>query len=76
MCFAGRSSSGENESHVTDLEMERRAIQIVKALVREEIRSRYQNSNDMLHRLFVCISGMLLLGFATRFGTKVICKGF
>lgn len=53
-----RSSSGENESHVTDLEMERRAIQIVKALVREEIRSRYQNSNDMLHRLFVCISGV------------------
>ncbi|XP_069755000.1 lateral signaling target protein 2 homolog isoform X2 [Narcine bancroftii] len=54
----GRFVEGENESHTVDWEMERQAVHAMKALVREEILSRYRNSNDMLHRLFVCISGV------------------
>ncbi|XP_051870825.1 lateral signaling target protein 2 homolog [Pristis pectinata] len=53
-----RLSEGKNESHVMDWKMKRQAVQAVNAVVREEIRSRYRNSGDMLHRLFVCISGV------------------
>ncbi|XP_059846107.1 lateral signaling target protein 2 homolog isoform X2 [Hypanus sabinus] len=53
-----RLPEGQDEPHVVDWEMEREAVQAMKTLLREEIRSRYQNSSDMLHRLFVCISGV------------------
>ncbi|XP_067899035.1 lateral signaling target protein 2 homolog isoform X2 [Heterodontus francisci] len=53
-----RVSEGENESHVMDSETVKHAVQAMRAVVREEIRSRYHSSSDMLHRLFVCISGV------------------
>lgn len=34
------------------------ALQAAKIATREKIRSRFHGSNDLIHRLFVCISGM------------------
>ncbi|NXB34493.1 LST2 protein, partial [Eulacestoma nigropectus] len=34
------------------------ALQAVKIATREKIRSRFHGSNDLIHRLFVCISGV------------------
>uniref|UniRef100_UPI00398F19C2 lateral signaling target protein 2 homolog n=1 Tax=Pristiophorus japonicus TaxID=55135 RepID=UPI00398F19C2 len=53
-----RVSEGENESRIVDRETVKHAVLAVRAVVREEIRSRYRSSSDMLHRLFVCISGV------------------
>lgn len=36
------------------------ALQAAKIATREKIRSRFHGSNDLIHRLFVCISGMRL----------------
>ncbi|XP_041049316.1 lateral signaling target protein 2 homolog isoform X2 [Carcharodon carcharias] len=53
-----RVSKGEDESCVVDRETLKHAVWAVRAAVREEIRSRYRSRSDMLHRLFVCISGV------------------
>ncbi|XP_072368151.1 lateral signaling target protein 2 homolog isoform X2 [Scyliorhinus torazame] len=53
-----RVTEGENESRVMDHETIKHAVWAVRAAVREEIRARYRSRSDMLHRLFVCISGV------------------
>lgn len=44
----------------TDQEEIQLALQAAKIATREKIRSRFHGSNDLIHRLFVCISGMRL----------------
>ncbi|XP_043925247.1 lateral signaling target protein 2 homolog isoform X2 [Protopterus annectens] len=46
------------DHNCTDLEIIKRAVQIARRVARQEIRSRYRSSSDMIHRLFVCISGV------------------
>ncbi|XP_048459850.1 lateral signaling target protein 2 homolog isoform X2 [Rhincodon typus] len=45
----------ESGSRVVDHEAVKQAV---RATVREELQSRYRSRSDMLHRLFVCISGV------------------
>ncbi|XP_075786983.1 lateral signaling target protein 2 homolog isoform X4 [Pelodiscus sinensis] len=42
----------------TDQEEIQLALQAAKIATREKIRSRFHGSNDLIHRLFVCISGV------------------
>nr|XP_056704296.1 lateral signaling target protein 2 homolog [Euleptes europaea] len=46
-------SSSESSQEETQL-----ALQIAEISTREKIRSRFHSSNDLIHRLFVCISGV------------------
>ncbi|GCC21209.1 hypothetical protein chiPu_0019676 [Chiloscyllium punctatum] len=48
----------ENGSRVVDHEAVKQAVCTARATAREELRSRYHSRSDMLHRLFVCISGV------------------
>ncbi|XP_060692957.1 lateral signaling target protein 2 homolog isoform X1 [Hemiscyllium ocellatum] len=48
----------EDGSRVVDHEAVKQAVCTARATAREELRSRYRSRSDMLHRLFVCISGV------------------
>lgn len=50
------TSSGSSDD--IDQEEIQLALQAAKIATREKIRSRFHGSNDLIHRLFVCISGM------------------
>ncbi|XP_060092732.1 lateral signaling target protein 2 homolog [Heteronotia binoei] len=51
--MARSRSSDETSPEETQL-----ALQAAEISTREKIRSRFQSSNDLIHRLFVCISGV------------------
>uniref|UniRef100_A0A8B9BUV9 Lateral signaling target protein 2 homolog n=1 Tax=Anser brachyrhynchus TaxID=132585 RepID=A0A8B9BUV9_9AVES len=53
-----RSSSSSCSSDDIDQEEIQLALQAAKIATREKIRSRFHGSNDLIHRLFVCISGV------------------
>ncbi|XP_078087305.1 lateral signaling target protein 2 homolog [Mustelus asterias] len=53
-----RVTEEENEPRVIDRETIKHAVWTMRAAVKEEIRARYRSRSDMLHRLFVCISGV------------------
>ena len=55
------TSSYNSESH--DDEEIALAIQAAELAARQEARSRFRSSTDLIHRLFVCISGKYLTIF-------------
>lgn len=48
------SSSSSDDIDEEEIQL---ALQAAKIATREKIRSRFHGSNDLIHRLFVCISG-------------------
>ena len=58
-CSMGSTMSSATSSYVSDNHEEEitLAIQAAEITARKEARSRYKSSSDLLHRLFVCISG-------------------
>lgn len=52
-------SSGTSED--LDQQEIQLAVQVAKAAARNKIRSRFHSSSDLIHRLFVCISGIKAL---------------
>lgn len=48
------------------------ALQAAKIATREKIRSRFHGSNDLIHRLFVCISGRRITESLNWFWWKVL----
>jgi hypothetical protein len=58
-CCSSETSSYSSESR--DDEEIALAIQAAEAAARQEARSRFKSAADLIHRLFVCISGKLLL---------------
>jgi len=58
--FVSNSSLMTSSCSSDDIDQEeiQLALQAAKIATREKIRSRFHGSNDLIHRLFVCISGM------------------
>ncbi|XP_054839585.1 lateral signaling target protein 2 homolog isoform X2 [Eublepharis macularius] len=53
-----KDDKSRTSSNETIQEESQPALQIAKISTREKIRSRFHSSNDLIHRLFVCISGV------------------
>lgn len=61
--FSGSSGSSDTSSYTSDSQDDEEIQLAVKAAAvasKKEIRSRFHSSSDLIHRLFVCISGRTL----------------
>ena len=56
-CSGGSSETSSYNSESNDDEEIALAIQAAEIASRKEARSRFRSSSDLIHRLFVCISG-------------------
>ncbi|XP_045038596.2 lateral signaling target protein 2 homolog isoform X3 [Desmodus rotundus] len=53
-----RRLSGSSGSPAGSCPLDKTTLEVVPAAAREKIRSRFHSSHDLIHRLFVCISGV------------------